>query len=219
MTASTNLLIESQYLPPIPTIALMLGIGAVELEKQEHYQKRSYRNRCKIATANGINTLSIPLKKGKNERMNIAEVQISNEENWQKQHWKTISSAYGNAPFFEHYEADFRPLFEQKANLLFSFNLSLLKTIIDILELGIQVDFSTVYRRIPLENSLDFRNIIKPQLKDNDEIPQYKSIQYHQVFEEKAGFIPGLSILDLVFCCGPQTILILQQSFINQPAK
>ena len=104
------ILLELQYLPPIQYFTKFFQHENVVIEQYEHYIKRSYRNRCHIATSHGIQRLSIPLKKGKNEQQSIRKVQIAYGESWQKNHWSAILAAYSNAPFFEHYEEYFHEL-------------------------------------------------------------------------------------------------------------
>ncbi|NJN78366.1 MAG: WbqC family protein [Saprospiraceae bacterium] len=108
-----NALIESQYFPPLAYFSVLLKHEKVWIEQFENYQKGSYRNRCHIATANGLLRLSIPLEKGKNNQTCIKEVKIHNDTNWQIQHWRAIKSAYGNAPYFEYYADELLPFLKK----------------------------------------------------------------------------------------------------------
>lgn len=207
-----KLLLELQYFPPIPYFALLANHQQIVLEQQEHYVKRSYRNRCHIAAVNGLLRLSIPLKKGKNQQQNIRAVRIAYNEPWQSQHWTSIRSAYGNAPFFEYYAAFFEPFFQQKFEFLFDFNLAILKQTLAVLQIQTQIEFSTIFEKTPV-GRLDGRNSIHPKTIQAPKDIALKTVHYPQVFSEKTGFIPNLSILDLLFCTGPQAALILEQSF------
>ncbi len=207
-----SILIELQYLPPVQYFSKFFCYENIVIEQYENYSKRSFRNRCQIAMADGMRRLSIPLKKGKNEQKPIREVQIANEENWQKIHWTTIASAYSNAPYFEHYEHHFQPFYIKKFELLFDFNLELLKTAMKILDLNNHPKLTSSYQKETTEDLTDFRNQINPRRFEKNDDPNFKAMKYAQVFEEKNGFIPNLSILDLIFCTGPQAPYYLENS-------
>lgn len=210
--ASKAILLELQYFPSIQYFTKFYLYETVIIEQHEHYVKRSYRNRCHIATSTGIQRLSIPLKKGKNEQLPIREVQISYEENWQKNHWSAIQTAYNNSPFFEHYAAFFQPFFTKQFDLLFDFNFESLKTILQILDFKQSPMLSSSFLKETSDQVLDYRNIISPKAKKEPEDHDFKAMKYAQVFEEKNGFIPNLSILDLIFCAGPQAPYYLENS-------
>jgi hypothetical protein len=209
------ILLELQYLPPIQYFAKFFQYSTIFLEQHENYSKRSYRNRCHIAMADGIRRLSIPLKKGKNEQQSIRKVQIVYEENWQKIHWSSIVSAYNNAPFFEHYEFLFQPFYTKQFEFLFDFNFELLKTVLQILDLTEPPKLTDSFQKETFEGLKDFRNQINPQRFVDTEDPDFSPLKYSQVFEEKNGFIPNLSILDLIFCTGPQASYYLENSITN----
>ena len=206
------ILVELQYFPPIQYLSKFLQYEKVCIEQHENYLKRSYRNRCHIAMANGLQRLSVPLRKGKNEQQSIRGVRISYEENWQKIHWASIISAYNNAPFFEHYEHYFQPFFTNKFEFLFDFNLEILETILKIVGLKEEIDLTNTFEKETSPSILDFRNQINPRQPDGKGDPSFTAAKYSQVFEEKNGFIPNLSILDLIFCTGPQAVDILENS-------
>jgi WbqC-like protein family len=201
----SKILIETQYFPPIAYFSTLVKADSVVLEACEHFQKGSFRNRCIIATSMGVHTLSVPLKKGKNSQQAIREVAISYDAPWQKQHWQALKTAYGSAPFWEHYSPIFEKFFSQKYLFLCDLNLDILETILKILKLNnsITITFSSDYERPNTEGVYDFRNTITP--KNND----FEAKKYAQVFEDRNGFLPNLSILDLVFCCGNQAKSVL----------
>ena len=205
--AQTSAVIEIQYLPPVAFFVVLAKYPVVWIERQEHYQKGSYRNRCHIAGANGLLRLSIPLKKGKNEQQPITDTSIAYDKNWMHQHWASITSAYGNAPFFEFYAPILAPLYEQRWPLLYDFNYQLLETILGFLQLNVALKQTEKYHKQAPPQADDFRNTIHPKKP----IP-FNLSTYPQVFMEKHGFMPNLSILDLLFCAGPQSSLILEQS-------
>jgi len=183
----------------------------VYLECHENYTKRSYRNRCHIAGANGMLRLSIPLEKGKNQQTPIQEVRISYEEPWQAQHWQSIQSAYGNAPFFEYYADYIRPFFEQRYEFLFAWNEALLQQLLEILQLP-QPECSPTFWQTPPTDIKDFRNIITPKDSGSTQDAQFQPQPYVQVFADKHGFMPNLSIVDLLFCTGPEAPMLVQNS-------
>lgn len=202
-------LTELHYLPSIRYMRLLASYPVVVLDQQEHYQKGSYRNRAHIAGANGLLRLSIPLRKGKHQQMPIREVEIAYDEDWQRLHWQTLQSAYGKAPFFEHYAPELEPLFLQPLPFLFDWNLQCLKLLIDLLGLDADLQTSSQYYTALPEGWTDARNHIHPKAHRQEGPPQDAAPTYMQVFQDKNGFIPDLSVLDLLFCLGPQAVLYL----------
>ena len=142
MNSSRPILIELHYFPCVQYFSKFFLPAQLILEQQENYVKRSYRNRMHIATANGLLRLSIPLEKGKNQQLNIKKVKISYQENWQKKHWTAICSAYGNAPFFDYYIDDFRPLFEERSIFLFEHNWKVLRILFEMLDISSPIELS-----------------------------------------------------------------------------
>lgn len=208
-----DLLIETQYLPPVQFFCKFLEYDQVVLEQWEHYQKNSYRNRTHLAAANGLIRLSIPLEKGKHQQQKIRDVRISYAQNWQHQHWQSIQSAYGKAPFFEHYAPLLSPHFRQQPVFLFDWNLNLIRLLLRVLQIpDKKLVLSTSYSVSPNDQTHDFREKIGPFDPSGEQDPHFKATFYPQVFQEKHGFLPNLSVLDVLFCTGPQSLLLLQQS-------
>ena len=203
------LLLELQYLAPVQYYAKLCSGQSILIEQHEHYIKRSYRNRAHILGANGVMRLTIPLKKGKNEGQPIREVQIEYVRKWQQQHWQSIQSAYGKAPFFEHYSDELRPFFEKKYKFLFDFNFELMEMLVELIGINPEIFLTNNYTHKPHEGTLDLRNSIHPKEKHHQPDPHYQSTPYAQVFQEKHGFVPDMSVLDLLFCMGSETSLIL----------
>ena len=199
--------LELHYLPCFEYFSkLNQGIPII-LEQHENFKKGSYRNRCYFAGANGIQRLTIPLEKGRNNKKPIREVRIFNEENWQAQHWQSIQSAYGNSPFFEFYSDEIKPFYEQKFDLLWDFNWQLLETFLAIIGLAPELSFTEKFEgksQKPCYNSIKPEND-RPTVNNN-----FKCRRYAQVFEERHGFLRNLSILDLLFCTGPAAISYLE---------
>lgn len=195
-------------------MAALKQFPLVYIEKHEHYQKGSYRNRALLTTAQGVTELSIPLLKGKNNQQPIYETAISWHENWAKRHWQSIQTAYGKAPFFEFYADELKDVFFTKHDLLLDFNKAVLDTMIDFLGISTSIEWTESYVEKNNTDYLDFRNVfdIKTDKKDISDA-HAKGVVYLQVFEEKQGFIPKLSILDLIFCTGPESVSYLNKEW------
>lgn len=189
---------DLMYFPPVVFWSLWKQDGGVRIESYDNYQKSSYRNRTHIAHPEGFTALGIPLLKGKNSGMPYREVLIDNTKPWQRTHWRALTTAYGKSPFFEHYKDQLEALFQRKWVYLFDFNLEVLKTCREMLQLDeATLVLTKSYNNYP-ENE-DFRGFIKPNRDIN-----HKFVAYVQVFADKTGFVPNLSVLDLLFCMGPE---------------
>lgn len=217
-----TILIELQYLPSIQYFSKLSFFETTLIEQHENYLKGTYRNRCHIVGANGIQRLSIPLQKGKNERQSIRDVRISDHTHWQAQHWNSIKSAYGKSPYFEYYADEIEPFYKKKYEFLFDWNWDLMNCVIDCLSIDCELKLTKRFIKKTediissdnLSHIIDFRNSISPKKHRQKEDPHFKPTKYAQVFEEKHGFVPNLSILDLLFCVGPESYRILDESII-----
>ena len=205
------ILLETQYLPSIAWCAVVWQQETVALDAAEHYQKGGLRNRCHIAGPNGPHRLSIPLAKGKHQQTPIREVRIAYEDPWQRQHWRSIQSAYGSAPYFEHYADELRSFYEQRWEFLFDYTLDF-QTFILKKKLGWSGQFALqqdYFLKGIWTQGADLRNQISGGM---NEYPDWFSpSRYPQVFEARTGFLPNLSILDLLFCCGKTGREVLAQ--------
>ncbi|MBU8893125.1 MAG: WbqC family protein [Bacteroidales bacterium] len=205
---SNIILLSTAYLAPVQYYTKFLVYDKVIIEAHENFIKQTYRNRCKIYGANGELTLTIPVKKI-NTKTKIKELLIDYDTNWRKLHWKSIESAYNSSPFFEYYADDFLPLFTKKFNFLFDLNTELLSMILSILDVNHKLNFTDKY--VNSDGDIDdMRESIHPKKKIEDQ--QFKIIKYTQVFQQKTGFIPNLSIIDLLFNEGPNATEILNLS-------
>ncbi len=187
---------------------VVITTGRVCFDKAEYFQKMSYRNRYYITGANGLIPLSIPLQQGREQRKRMAEVGISFAENWQVQHWRTLVSVYNRSPYFQHYEPSLQQLFEKKFELLYEFNLASVVWLINQLKADVEIKTTDVYRKEYENDVADLRNL-KPGA---EKLPVKESEPYYQLFNERNGFIPNLSILDLLFSEGPYALQWLKNN-------
>jgi hypothetical protein len=201
------LLIELHYLPSAAYIGRLLSHPSVLIESCENYHKGTFRNRCHIMTANGLHRLSVPLESGKHQKKPIRDVRISYTDAWHKKHQQTIQSAYGNAPYFAHFSDGLFAILESKPVYLFDLNHAILEWLLRSLKLPIQLNYSAVFhRQVPPDSDLiDARDSILPS-----NMVDYITPSYNQVFEEKMDFVDGLSVLDMLMCCGNDSFARLQ---------
>ncbi len=161
----------------------------------------SFRNRCVVAGANGPINLSVPIEGGRNSKLPMKEVRIRNQERWQTNHWRTIFSAYNRSPWFEHFAAELEELYTRRFNFLVDWNMACFGWTADKMAINTPVSLSEVFiKNYPEDEYLDWRGRYIPAMIHNldEEAPAYR-----QVFEERHGFIPNLSVLDFLFCHGP----------------
>jgi hypothetical protein len=193
--------------PPIAWWQVVIQASSLCLDRAEHYEKMSYRNKYYIATANGKLGLSIPLEGGRNQRIAINKVHISDREKWQQQHWRTITSAYKRSPYFEFYEPTLSVLFEKKYQNLVDFSLDSIKWVMGQMQLTTEILFIDSFQK-NYPDDIDLRHALKPSQEDlNGDLPLYQ-----QVFQEHIGFLPNLSVLDLLFSEGPYALRLLKRN-------
>lgn len=205
-----NVLLSTAYWPNLHYFFYVLHAESVFIEKYEHYQKQSFRNRTQILSANGILNLSIPVIN--NNKQLITDIEICYKENWQKNHWRAITSAYKNSPYFEFFEEDIKPFYSVQHKNLFEYNFLQLQLILKLLKKSKPIYFSDFYK-IKIENQLDFRNLIHPKIniESDESIANTINTSYYQTFSSKFDFTPNLSILDILFNTGLETIKILEK--------
>ena len=201
-----NVLLVTSYWPNLHYFFYVLNASIINIEQFDNYSKQSYRNRTQILSANGVLNLSIPIKKNKSEKV-INSIEISYKEDWQKNHWRAITSAYKNSPYFDFFEEDLKVFYSNKYNLLIDYNTDQLKFIIKVLKQKKNIQLTKQYERNP-DSVIDLRTIIHPkQSYLSDKLVANKLDQsYYQTFENKISFTPNLSILDLLFNKGLHTI-------------
>jgi hypothetical protein len=199
-----SVLLSTAYLPNIDYFTQVLNYDIVLIEACENFQKQSYRNRCTILSANGRLDLSIPLQKNADKEL-ISQKKISYAEKWQTRHWRAITSAYKNSPYFEFFEDEFRPFYHENFELLLDYNTQLLKTILKILRKKKEIQLTENYQT---EHHLqDLRDVIHP--KHEPVVKTFKP--YRQLFNEKFPFEQNLSVIDLLFNHGLNSKDYLEQ--------
>jgi hypothetical protein len=192
------------YLPPVAFFTeLLQHKNQFLIEQKEHFPKQTYRNRAQIYTPEGALTLVVPVEKGSKNRREIKDVKISYDFNWQRLHWLSLQACYRSSAYFEYYEAEFAPFYEEKKyEFLFDYNEALLRLILKLMKLKLEIQFTAEYETE--FKGADFRKSINPKQEYD-----FEQKTYFQVFDDRKGFIKNLSIVDLLFNQGPDTLKYL----------
>ena len=203
------IILPTAYLAPVSYYKYLVNTPVV-IEQHAFYVKQTYANRCQIATANGVENLTIPVEH-QAHKVAIKDVQISEHSNWQTLHWRAIETAYNSTPFFDYYKEDLQPFFEQKFTFLLDFNQQIQQTVLDILGFDTTITLSDSYKEAYISGEIDLRETLHPKKKlvPLDVLTEYQ--MYYQVFNHKFGFLPNLSIIDLLFNMGNEARLILKK--------
>lgn len=207
--------LSSAYLAPVEYYTKLLAYDRVCIEQHDHYIKQTYRNRCTIAAPDGELALSIPTVKPASLKCPMCDIRISDHGNWRHLHWNAIESAYNHTPFFEYYKDDFRPFYKKKYEFLADFNEELCHLVCSLIDIQPVMERTSEYKTGFAPSEADFRERIHPKKDFSLEDPDFSPQPYYQVFQERLGFLPNLSIIDLLFNMGPESLLVLQQS--NKP--
>jgi hypothetical protein len=205
-----NLVVESQYFPVSILFKKSIEILNIKIDEYEPWRKMSFRNRCVVAGANGPINLSIPVLEGREQKKAMNEVAIDNRKPWQAQHWKTITSCYNRSPWFDFFSHELEEIYRQRFELLIDWNRTCFEWVNRVLGKQLRVEYiQTKYDVKEGANEVDWRNKLVPKTI-LQEFP--RPVRYRQVFEERTGFIPHLSILDLLFCEGRNARAILSKN-------
>jgi hypothetical protein len=204
-------LIEPHYLPCIAYFSSITE-GGVVLERHEHFVKQSYRTRCQVMTANGVTNLVVPVT-SKHGKVLITDVRLDFTQKWLNNHWRTIQSAYGKAPFFEHYSEDLHRVLFKKVTFLYELNYMVLSLCLNWLKLDMPIKETEFYSKSVSGDVLDLRSVLNPK-KPEQCHEFYYPIMYNQVFGNT--FVENLSLIDLVFCEGPGAAKIVRASSIRK---
>ena len=203
-------LLQTTYFGPIQWYQKLYRYDHCLIEQYDSYQKQTYRNRCIIATANGLQALTVPVEHEtlnmKHETLKVKDLRISDHNNWRRIHWNALQSAYSESPFFDYYADDIHPFFEKKYEFLIDFNEAIRQKVCELLDIHPNVSYTSDFR-LQTSDITDFREVIhaKHPQPDKDFAPQ----RYWHVFDGKHDFQANLSILDLLFNMGPESIFYL----------
>ena len=197
-------LLSTTYFGPVQWYQKLYRHEEVAIETAEHFVKQTYRNRCLIATANGTQALTVPVEHADGQAF-IRDIRLSDHGNWRHLHWNALVSAYGESPFFEYYADDIRPFFEKRWDYLIDFNLDITRTMCELLDIEPNVSLTEHYE--PETEAIDFREVIRPKKPLPD--PDFHPKSYYQVYSDRTGFQPNLSILDLLFNMGNEAVFYL----------
>ena len=208
----TTALLQTTYFGPIQWYQKLYRYDHCMIEQYDSFQKQTYRNRCVIATANGVQALTVPVEHTNLSPLTshlsplVKDLRISDHNQWRRVHWNALQSAYSESPFFEYYADDLHPFFEQKYDYLLDFNEAIRQKVCELLDIHPDVSYTSDFRH-QTSDITDYRDVInaKHPMPDADFTPK----PYWQVFQHKHGFLPNLSILDLLFNMGPESIFYL----------
>ena len=226
-------LLSSTYFGPIQWYQKLNRYDECLIERHESFIKQTYRNRMLIPTTNGPLSLTIPTNH--NTSLAMKDIRISDHANWRHVHWNALLSAYGESPFFEYYQDDIRPFYEKKYEFLFDFNMEITEKMIELLDIRPKISITNEYiqneelkvkseefnglanhkvqssnlkvQSKEVQSIADFREAIRPKKPLPD--AEFESKRYYQVYEQKFGFQPNMSILDLLFNEGNEAIFYL----------
>ena len=204
-----NIILHPTYFPSISHYAAMLQVDGITMAIEDNFQKQTNRNRMYIYSPNGLQMLNIPVKHTTEPHQKFKDVRIENAFGWQKNHFKSLEAAYRTSPFFEFFEDDIRPIFEKEHTFMMDLNFEVFEIINDCLGITLPFEKTTeFFLKIDETKTKDFRYLA------NGKKDTFINESYTQVFDEKHGFIPNLSILDLLFNEGRHAKdYLLQQQF------
>jgi hypothetical protein len=197
---------ELHYLPSILFFQQLLQADSLLLDAHEHYHKQTYRNRCLVLTAQGPQPLTVPVLDGNRaEKVRTSEIEIDYRQNWPHRHFRTLQTAYNASPYFGYYADYLQDIYAQKPARLWDLNLAMLRFLLRCLRWPLPIDLTTEYLAplsSPTPTLIDLRDVLTPKTRPRAAEPDSPSqLPYVQVFGP--GFVPALSVLDLLFMQGP----------------
>ncbi len=200
-------LMSSAYFPPVQWMQKLHRYSRVLIERCDNFCKQTYRNRCLIATANGVQALTVPIEKYDGAKCAMRDIRISDHGDWRHLHWNALVSAYGESPFFDYYADDLRPFFERRWEFLFDFNMEITLKLCELLDVRPNISLTDSYADAGALGADDFRDAIRPKHPLPD--PTFEPRPYYQVYAQRHGFQPNMSALDLLCNEGPEGIFYL----------
>jgi hypothetical protein len=195
-----KIILSTAYLPAIEYFARIKNAGDVFIEREENYLKQSYRNRCYILSPDGTQLLTVPVYQGSFHKTAIRDIRIDYSKRWQQVHLGAITSAYGSSPYYLYYFETIEKIIMRNSEFLLDLNMSLLETILRIIKLDVKISYTNEFVPV-MDSKCDFRYSISPKKKSD-----YSAKRYLQVFSQGVDFVPGMSIIDLLFNMGPETV-------------
>jgi hypothetical protein len=213
-----NLLLSTAYFAPVQYFCAAASCRQVFVEAHERYLKQTCRTRCKILGANGVLLLSVPVEKVHGEKMLIRDVRIDYRLPWQRTHWRSLVSAYSSSPFFEHYADEVAPFFGQRQTFLLDLNMKITLLMCNLVGIRAEIRLTDAYRQAE-SGTLDLRQAISPKSDSRQhDGSALAAVEYYQVFSQKFGFTPNLSILDLLFNEGPEALTVIRRCISEEAA-
>ena len=200
-------LLSSAYFPPVQWMQKLHIYNKVYVERNDNFCKQTYRNRCVIATANGVQALTVPIERFEGAKCPMRDIRISDHGEWRHLHWNAIVSAYGESPFFDYYAAGLHPFFERKWKYLFDFNMEIVDKLCELLDVRPNISLTDSYADAALLCADDLRDVIRPKHPAVD--PLFAPRPYYQVYASRHGFQSNMSVLDLLCNEGPEGIFYL----------
>ena len=200
-------ILSSTYFGPVQWYQKLCRHGHVAIERYDHFMKQTYRNRCVIAAANGPQALTVPVEKGETQPLLMKDVRISDHGNWRHLHWQALRSAYEHSPFFEFYADEMAVFYEGRPTAyLLDFNMQLQETVCQMLGMDCPSLLTENYQA-----EGDFTD-----LRNGSADGLTREVPYYQVFSDRHGFMGGLSIADLLFNMGPESLLVLRDMGVEK---
>ena len=196
------------YNGPINYYARLVQAPEILLEQYDSYSKQTYRNRCLIMGPNGIIPLSIPVSKKSGIKTHMRDIRIDYESNWNRIHWRSLVASYASSPFFEYLADELRACYERRFDFLLDLNQQLMENTLEFLGCNSRIKRSEAFT--PIEDEQDPRHFIHPKKDQAVADPAFLHREYQQVFSDRLGFYPNLSILDLIFNLGPDSMSYLR---------
>lgn len=200
-------IIEAQVFPPVQFFSKYFVFDQIILDTSERFEKQSYRNRFQVLGANKVLDLIVPVHKGKT-RLTTSEVRVSYHHDWKREHLQAIKSAYGKSPFFDHYFPQIEALYQKPQDLLFNWALQSIKWAENAIGLE---SLAMVGEN---EHATDLKGIMHPKERYQKPDPSFKATSYFQCFSH-SGFVANLSVLDLIFNEGPNSVEVVRNSVVR----
>ncbi|NVO11732.1 MAG: WbqC family protein [Bacteroidales bacterium] len=216
---NNTVILSTAYLPPIQYFSKLLSYPEVLIEAQESYSKQSYRNRCEILSCNGLLSLTIPVVKVNGNNTLTKDIEIDYSTNWQKNHWKAIESAYRTSAYYDFVADLINPYFSKKEKYLIDLNAKIILEVMEFLGVSKSITNTGEFVNEYSKDVADFRSSIHPKSQFQTVDNEFKAIKYFQVFNDRFSFFPNLSVIDLLFNEGLNSLKILQDSSIKKPTR